>query len=125
MVGGRTTGPWRSFAMSKRLPGVSGFALGLLMLLTGSPFAWGQGKAKPHVAIPAAAEVSKITFQADKRFPGGPFELSLTRPEEVAPLLTWLRDVGWDYAKSGDTKVIRFAPLASIKLSRKDKPDLC
>jgi hypothetical protein len=94
------------------------------MVFTGQSFNWGQDKAKPHVAIPEAADVSKITLKAEKLLPGGPFELNLTKPEEVKPLLTWLKDVGWDYSKSGDARVIRVAPVAFIAITQKNKADL-
>ncbi len=85
--------------MKKYWPGVLAFTLGLVLVLTGLPFNWGQGVVKPHVMIPEAADVAKITLRAEPRFPGGPFELNLTKPEETKPLLSWLKDVGWDIAK--------------------------
>src|SRR5213075_2866208 len=97
---------------------------GLILIFTGLSFNGAQDKAKPHVVIPEAADVSKITLKAEKSLPGGPFELNLTKPEEVKPLLTWLKDVGWDYAKSGDARVIRFAPVAFITITQKNKADL-
>src|SRR5262245_60161353 len=105
--------------MNTRWRGVLGFALGLGMVFTGLSFNWGQDKAKPHVVIPEAAEVSEITLKAEKSLPGAPFELSLTKPEEVKPLLTWLKDVGWDYSKSGDARVINVAPVAFITITQK------
>lgn len=110
--------------MSKSTSRLLSIAFGLTLLAIASSFSFGHGKAKPHVVIPEAAEVSKIVFKAEKRFPGGPFELSLTKAEEMKPLLSWLKDVGWDYAKSGDARVIRFAPLGFITITRKDKADL-
>ena len=110
--------------MNKRWLGVLGFALGLILILTGLSCNWAQDKAKPHVVIPEAADVSKITLKAEKLLPGGPFELNLTKPEEVKPLLTWLKNVGWDYSKSGDARVIRFAPVAFITITQKNKADL-
>lgn len=110
--------------MNKRWQGVPGLALGLILIFTGLSFTRAQDKVKPHVVIPEAADVSKITLKAEKRLPGGPFELNLTRSEEVKPLLTWLKDVGWDYSKSGDARVIRFAPVAFITITRKNKADL-
>src|SRR4051794_37679312 len=108
--------------MKYRLTGVLGFTLGLSMIFTGLSFNWGQDKAKPHVAIPEAAEVSKVTLKAEKSLPGGPFELNLTRPDEIRPVLNWLKDVGWDHAKSGDARVIRFAPVAFVTITQKNKP---
>ena len=110
--------------MNKRWPGVPGIALALILMGTGMPFNWAQDKVKPHVVIPEAADVSKITLKAEKRLPGGPFELNLTRPEEVKPVLTWLKEVGWDHAKSGDARVIRFAPVAFITITQKNKGEL-
>jgi hypothetical protein len=110
--------------MNRRWSGAVGFALGLLMIFTGLSSHRGQGKAKPHVAIPEAAEVTKITLKAEKRLPGGPFELNLTKPEEVKPLLAWLQDVGWDHARSGDARVIRVAPVAFIMVTQKNKTGL-
>lgn len=110
--------------MSRRLPGALGVALGAVLVFAGAPVTRGQDRAKPHVVIPEAADVTKVTFKAEKRFPGGPFELTLSRPEEVGPLLTWLKDVGWDYAKSGDARVIRVAPAAAITVTGKNKADL-
>jgi hypothetical protein len=101
-----------------------GITLGLIMVFTAPSFHWGQDRAKPHVVIPEAADVAKITLKAEKRLPGGPFEVNLTKPEEVKPLLTWLKDVGWDHAKSGDARVIRFAPVAFITITQKNKDDL-
>lgn len=98
----------------------------VIVLLAGfSPcFISGQEKAKPHVAIPDAGDVTQLTFAAEKIFPGGPFELKLTKPEEIKPLVTWLKDLGWDYAKSGDARVIRVAGAARITIVQKNKKDL-
>lgn len=95
--------------MNKGLRGFLTFVLGLIMFVGGlfPSFISGQEKAKPHVVIPEAADVSEIKFNAEKFFPGGPFELTLTKPEEVKPLITLLRGVGWDYSKSGDARVIK------------------
>lgn len=110
--------------MNKWLPRVLGLVLGLVMILAGTSFHWGQDKAKPRVVIPEADEVAKITFKAEKRLAGGPFELNLTKPEEFKPLLKFLKDVGWDDAKSGDARVIRFAPAAFIEIDLKNKTNL-
>jgi hypothetical protein len=102
------------------------YAGGLILLVAVllPSFAAGQEKAKPHVIIPAADEVVKIKFTAAKAFPGGPFELTLTKSAETEPLLTWLKDVGWDYSKSGNAAVIRIAPIAHIVVSQKNKGEL-
>src|SRR5947209_4304118 len=87
----------------------------------------GQEKAKPHIIIPEASKVSKIHFRAEDTFPGGPFELNLMKPEEIKPLITFLKDMGWDYSKSVDSKVlkVRKTPTyASITITQKDKADL-
>jgi len=106
--------------MKRRVPGVLAFVLGA-MVLTGLPFASAQEKAKPHVLIPEADDVSLIRFDAEKVFPGGPFALNLSKPEEVKPLLTWLKGVGWDYSKSRDARVIDVPLWARITIIRKDK----
>ena len=108
--------------MNNRSPGFPTCGPGMIVALAGliGSFCSGQEKPKPQVIIPEASEVAKIIFVADKAFPGGPFELSLMKPDEIKPLITLLKDVGWEYSKSGNAKVLKTATYANITITQKN-----
>jgi len=71
----------------------------------------------PAIKFPKPDEVASIRIEAAERFLDGPFDITLTKPEEIEPIIKWLNEVDWDPAKSKDARVIRVAPAANIKIT--------
>jgi hypothetical protein len=88
-----------------------------------------QALAPGRSLIPGPDEVSAVVVKVEgwpvnkELFPGAPFELRLTRREDVAELLDWLK--GFDWSRPGkDMKAMKLALMGSIVIERIAGPPL-
>jgi hypothetical protein len=80
-------------------------------------------QAKPHVVIPKAADVKSITINAAKQVAGGPFEVKLTRENDIKTVISWLKELGWDVAKSRDAAPLKLGSLIWCHINTKNDTD--
>jgi hypothetical protein len=79
--------------------------------------------------IPGPDEVSAVVVKVEgwpvnkELFPGAPFELRLTRREDVAEVLDWLRGIDWS-RPGKDMKAMKLALMGTITVERAVGPPL-
>jgi hypothetical protein len=106
-------------------------AIVALAVAVWQPTATGQDKGKrdPAVVIPDAKDVAEIRCIGNEIFPDGPFDknkkfdLKLTKPEQVEPVLAWLKKIEWDKAEDITElrKVAKLKIVGEMVITSKDK----
>ena len=104
--------------------------LGACLAGCGQPVPDDKGQPAPgRVVIPGPGEVSAVVVRVEggpgneAQFLGAPFELRLTRRDDVAEVLDWLK--GFDWSREGtDLKAIHLSLGGSIEVVRTEGPPL-
>jgi hypothetical protein len=98
----------------------SAFTLSVALLVGAAGCLPSAARNQPQPDVPAVSDVANIHLTSIGSSLGQAYDVTLTREQDVAVLLDWLRQIDWSPSRAHDLRNVGLAPVGKITISLKD-----